>query len=102
MHRVALDYDAATAQQANSPRRQNPGRGELSTKAGSSPSSVDRLGRRLQDLVGALSELSAPKIDPFLRQQGTRREAVRRYEIAKGMRRPRQNLNANPDGSIDL
>src|SRR4029077_16695219 len=28
MHRVALDYDAATAQQANSPRRQNPGRGQ--------------------------------------------------------------------------
>jgi hypothetical protein len=80
MHRVALDYDAATAQQANSPR----------------------LGRRLHDLVGSLSELRAPKIDPFLRQQGTRLEAVRRYEIAKGMRRPRQNLNANPDGSIDL
>jgi hypothetical protein len=53
-------------------------------------------------LVGSLSELRAPKIDPFLRQQGTRLEAVRRYEIAKGMRRPRQNLNANPDGSIDL
>jgi hypothetical protein len=39
-------------------------------------SSVDRLGRRLHDLVGSLSELRAPKIDPFLRQQGTRLEAV--------------------------
>jgi len=33
---------------------------------------VDRLGRRLHDLVGFLSELRALKIDPFLRQQGTR------------------------------
>src|SRR5262249_48826610 len=33
-------------------------------------SSVDRLGRSLQDLVGFLSELHALKIDLFLRQQG--------------------------------
>ncbi len=33
-------------------------------------SSVDRLGRSLQDLVGFLSELPALKIDLFLRQQG--------------------------------
>jgi hypothetical protein len=30
--------------------------------------SVDRLGRRLQDLVGFLSELHAFRIDLFLRQ----------------------------------
>jgi hypothetical protein len=39
--------------------------------------SVDRLGPRLHDLVGFLSELRALKIDPFLGQQGTRHpEAV--------------------------
>jgi DNA invertase Pin-like site-specific DNA recombinase len=32
--------------------------------------SVDRLGRSLEDLVGFLSELHAPRIDLYLHQQG--------------------------------
>jgi len=44
---------------------------------------VDRLGRRLHDLVGLLSELRALNED------------------CKRDERPRQNLSANPDESID-
>jgi hypothetical protein len=44
---------------------------------------VDRLGRRLHDLVGLLSELRALNED-CKRDEG-----------------PRQNLSANPDESID-
>jgi DNA invertase Pin-like site-specific DNA recombinase len=42
----------------------------VASRTSGRPSSVDRLGRSLQDLVDFLSELHALKIDLFLRQQG--------------------------------
>jgi hypothetical protein len=42
----------------------------VASRTSGQPTSVDRLGRSLQDLIGFLSDLHALKIDLFLRQQG--------------------------------